>query len=366
MAEDGTGSAPAEPSKTAGATPADPAKIHAASDTGLDGLATGTGDTDKTEHAPLAQWAGRAGGHPQPPAGSAELQVPSDPWPAPIQGLGLTADQAAVDHLETLQYTPPPQLPDAALPPTLPATLVAGRDRGSRGLVAILVVTAAALLAGAVTLGALVRSQAEKRATDSTASRSSSTPAAGTTRQSYPASVPSTGATADLKPIPAGPVAQGVPPETVYEMDEICRGETYWPMLPKRAGKAPHPVLVYGDLSDGTRLPYTMFDTWFLKSKAKETAWSYDKPPTTIQLVACVDRVSVGAKVRSCSAGVLYRATYRLHAYETATGKKLLDTKIKASDTSCPRVDRLPDDKMIYMEPSESALVAALRKFVEK
>ncbi len=370
MAEDGTGSTPAEPSKTAGASPADPAQTHATSDAvrepadpGLDGPVTGTGDTDRTEHAPLAQWASRAGGHPQPPAGSAELQVPTDPWPAPIQGLGPTADQAVVDHLETLQYIPPQQLPDTGLP----ATLVTGPDRGTRGLVAIVVVTAVALLTGAAALVGVVWSQTEKqRLTDSTASRSSSTPAAGTARQSYPASVPSTGLTDDPKPIPAGPVAQGVPPETVYEMDEICRGETYWPMLPKRTGKAPHPVLVYGDTGDGTRLPYTMFDTWFLRSKEKETAWSYDKPPTTIQLVACVDRVSVGSRVRNCGAGVLHRATYRLHVYETATGKKLLDTKLQAKDTSCPNVVRLPDDKKVYMAPSEAALVAALRKFVEK
>ncbi|GGN90267.1 hypothetical protein GCM10010112_75500 [Actinoplanes lobatus] len=358
MAEDGTGS---EPSEEAGAATPEPMRA----DTEPDGPSAS--DTDKTEHAPLAQWASRAGGRAQPAAGSAELQAPTDPWPEPIQGLGAPADQAAVDHLETLSYIPPP---------ALPATLAAAPERlSARGLIAILAVTAFVLLVAAAGLVGAVLAETGKRRDTPAASRSSASGAA--TRVSSPADgtgpTPSTAVTDALEePIPAGPLAQGVPPASVFDMDEICRGETYWPMLPKRTGKAPHPTLVYGDTGDQGRLPYTMFNTWFLKSKDKETAWSYDKPPTTIQLVACVDRVATGAKVRTCTdperyegTGVLHRATYRVHLHETATGKKLFDKKMEAKDTSCPQVARLEPDKKLYMELGEPALVAALGKFVE-
>ncbi|GAA0459901.1 hypothetical protein Aca07nite_41800 [Actinoplanes capillaceus] len=388
MAEDGTGSEPSEEAGAAtpepmraGTAPDGPSSGDAAADgpssggTAPDGPSSGgtapdgpsIGDTDKTEHAPLAQWASRAGARPQPPAGSAELQAPTDPWPEPIQGLGAPADQAAVDHLATLSYVSPP---------ALPATRVAAPEKTSaRGLIAILAVTTFVLLVAAAGLVGAVLAETGKRRDTPAASRSSA--AGAGTRASSPADgtrpTPSTVVTDDLAPIPPGPVAQGVPPETVFGMDEICRGETYWPMLPKRTGKAPHPTLVYGDTGDQGRLPYTMFNTWFLKSKDKETAWSYDKPPTTIQLVACVDRVATGAKVRTCidperfeGTGVLHRATYRVHLYETATGKKLLDKKMEAKDTSCPQVSRLEPDKKLYMEISEPALVATLGKFVEE
>ncbi|MBW6434481.1 hypothetical protein KZ829_12130 [Actinoplanes hulinensis] len=368
MAEDGTGS---EPSEEAGAATPEPLRA----DTEPDGPPAGdtapddpsSGDTDKTEHAPLAQWASRAGARSQPATGSAELQAPTDPWPEPIQGLGAPADHAAVDHLETLSYVPPPAL--------LAAPVAAPEKLSARGLIAILAVTTFVLLVAAAGLVGAVLAETGNRRDTPAASRSSAAGAA--TRESSPAEgarpTPSTAVTDDLEPIPSGPVAQGIPPATIFDMDEICRGETYWPMLPKRTGKAPHPTLVYGDTGDQSRLAYTMFNTWFLKSKDKETAWSYDKPPTTIQLVACVDRVATGAKVRTCTdperfegTGVLYRATYRVHLYETATGKKLLDKKLEAKDISCPHVVRLEPDKKLYMEITEPTLVATLGRFVEK
>ncbi|MBO3741137.1 hypothetical protein [Actinoplanes flavus] len=356
MAEDGTGS---EPSDEAGAATPEPVPTDTTPDD------PSTGDTDKTEHAPLAQWASRAGARSQP-AGQPELQAPADPWPEPIQGLGAPADQAAVDHLETLSYVPPPLLPATAA--------TAPEKNFSRGVIAILAVTAFVLLVGAAGLAGAVLADSEKRRENPTASGSSAAGAAArpssSTGDVRPS--PSTAVTESAEPIPSGPVAQGIAPATIFDMDEMCRGETYWPMLPARSAKKPHPVLIYGDTGGGIRLPYTMFYTWFMKPESTKTTWA-PEDPTTIALMACVDRVSSGAKVRTCSytgpntgKAVLHRATYRVHVYETATGKKLLDTKIEAKDTSCPYVGDIPDDRKIHMELDESTLVSTLRKFVEK
>lgn len=308
-----------------------------------------TGDGEKTEHAPLAQWATRSGGRPQPPIGSTHLQEPIDPWPVPMQGLIPPPDAPPIEDLEALLKAPS-----------------AGSAKRTRRLVAILVVAVLALIGGAAGVVARSGSDGEKR------QQSFPAPALGTL-SSGPTHAAPPSAPDDTEPVPSGAIAQGVDPANVYEMGGICDGQVYWPTLPKYAGKAPHPILVYGDTADSTRLPYTMFDAWFLKAKSAEKTWSYDKSPKVIQLVACVDRVAVGAKVRSCTygeplpgKGTLYHATYRVHVHETSTGKKLLDTKLEAKDTSCPHVVGVPADKKLYMEVKTAALLTVLRKVVEK
>lgn len=320
---------------------------------------TDTAHGEKTEHAPLSQFASRVGGRPLPEPGSPVIQEPVDPWPAPIQGLIPPAGAQSFEDLDLLQYTQP-----GAAPP-----------RNVRLLVTVLVVAVLALVAGGV--GVVARSWAgDENHTPDAASPSSAAvfPSIESLRGGAASSSPSPTSSEDDSPVPTGPVPQGVPPKNIYEMDQICSGETYWPMLPKRTStKNPHPILVYGDLGDGERMPFTMFEAWFLKGKTAEKAWDRepDESPSAIQLVACVDRVSSGAKVRTCKydspangSATLYRATYRLHVYEAATGKKLLDKKMAAQDTSCPQVIKIPDDKKLYMEMTTNTLVPSLRKLV--
>ncbi|GAA4972901.1 hypothetical protein [Actinoplanes utahensis] len=310
---------------------------------------------DRTEHAPLAQWASRAGGRPHPEP--AETQAPVDPWPLPIQGLNPPPGSASTDDLLTLQYDP-------FAPPRRPA-----RTKARIAVAAAAVVLLAA--AGGVTVA--VWPSATPTAAPSLPAGAASTTTTATTGAAE-APVPPAAVGDDSGPMPTGPAAQGVPPRSVFDMDELCHGETYWPTLPRRTGnKAPHPVLIYGDQGGGNRMPYTMFNTYFRKPSKVEATWAPDDP-ATIRLVACVDRVAAGSKVRYCPASrepsseklTMFRASYRLHLYETATGRKLLDTRIAANDTECPYIGQAPADKKVYMEIGEPTLVATLRKFVER
>ncbi|WP_436520673.1 hypothetical protein [Actinoplanes sp. HUAS TT8] len=316
---------------------------------------------EKTQHAPLAQWAARAGGREHPEAGSPEVQAPIDPWPMPIQGLTPPPGAPSIEDLDLATYAQP-----------------AVRQRNLRVLVAVLVVAVTALVGGAI--GVVARGS-----TGNTPAVALTTPAvlpsrdlsSGLPSLLQPSPQPSVTPSEDLSTIPPGPVPQGVPPESIYDMDQICQGLTYWPMLPKRSStKAPHPILVTGDTGEGKRLPYTMFKAWFLKKPAAlEKAWSSSSMPVSkIQMVACIDRVSVGAKVRTCTyespgsglAGgeaTLYHATYRLHVYETATGKKIMDTKLAAKDTTCPYALGVPDNHKVYMEITDTTLAATMSKF---
>ncbi|WP_189336117.1 hypothetical protein [Actinoplanes ianthinogenes] len=306
---------------------------------------TTTGDADKTAYAPLAQWAIRAGGRPQPAPGSGELQTPADPWPEPIQGLVPPLGQPPFEAAELLRLAVP-----EAVPP-----------KPRRRLGAILAAVAVALLMGAA--GVLVALWPEKDAGPVAAPTGAPTEKVAT----KPAETTAPPAT------PAGPKPRETPLSSNFDVDPICAGEAYWPMQPKRTGRAPHPVLVYGDQGNGDRLPFTMFKTWFLKGKAKEAVWSPQQDPAKIQMVACVDRVSAGAKLRTCTykapaepgTGTMYRASYRLHVYETATGRRVLDTRLAGTVKTCPYALSVPTDKKLYMEVSEEDLVAALGKLVE-
>lgn len=321
---------------------------------------------DKTEHAPLAQWASRAAGRPQPEP--QEVQAPVDPWPLPIQGLNVPVGAAETDDLLTLQYDP------FGVPRPAPAP--AKSRRGVRiAIAAAAVVTLA--VAGGTTAAMWPSAQPFAQPSPAGAAPASAAPPGTTVTGPASAAPTSTAAVGDdSAPMPTGPVAHGVAPANVFEMDRICAGETYWPTLPSRSGrKAPHPVLIYGDLGGGGRMPFTMFNTWFLKPSTVETTWGMQKDPATIRLVACVDRIAAGSKVRFCPSSrtsssseklTMFRASYRVRLFETATGRRLLDTKVAGNDTACPYVGEVPGDKKVYMEIAEPTLVATLRKFVEK
>ncbi|MFB9335197.1 hypothetical protein [Actinoplanes octamycinicus] len=317
-----------------------------------------TGDVDKTEHAPLAQWASRVGARPQPAPGSGELQTPADPWPEPIQGLVPPIGQPPFAGVD---------LPGYAYPAPAPAT------PQRRHLGAVLAVTAVALLVGAAGVLVALWPDDKKGGPDGKKGSPVAAPSGAVTEKRAEATAGTTipGSARPTTATPTGP-APLITPLNIFDVDPICGGEGYWPAQPKRAGKAPHPVLVYGDLGSGERMPFTMFETWFLHGKVKEATWSSQQDPAKIQLVACVDRVSVGAKLRTCTytdpdrgTGTLFRASYRLHVYEAATGRKLLDKKLKGTEKDCPYTLRVPTDKKLFMQVSEDDLVAALGKLVE-
>jgi hypothetical protein len=157
------------------------------------------------------------------------------------------------------------------------------------------------------------------------------------------------------------------------DLDRVCEEQIFYPQSPKLGGKAPHPVkiMVKEKIGYGSYTVKTLFDIPNRYSSSTEKAWD-PKAPAKVQLVACVDYVSTGKKVRNCSFDdpkykkvALYRATYRLTLYEVATGRKLL-TKSMTGDGSCPNFALIGDDKKIYTEVSDRALYEALRKQVGK
>ncbi len=254
---------------------------------------------------------------------------------------------------------PPPgqQPPVGWVPP--PAT------PGNRRLVvAASVVVGVVLLVGSLALagGIMVLTKVEKTA-DASASAAPQAPDARPSADAEPAE--------SGTPTPRGPEASLYPAEEVQDLGRVCDENVYYPQSPKRAGKAPHPVVLLID--DGSGLRYQNGTYYFSQglSKTVENTWAAEQPGK-VQMVACLDRVSTGAKIRTCSfddpepAKVpLLHAGWRLRVYEVATGHTLLDKTMPGDDRKCPYVVMIYGSK-IYAGVSDRAVVAALRNLVNK
>ncbi|GAA4601614.1 hypothetical protein BJY16_003948 [Actinoplanes octamycinicus] len=171
-----------------------------------------------------------------------------------------------------------------------------------------------------------------------------------------------------------GPVASGVPAKDIYDLNQVCDDNTYFPAAPKRSGKAPHPVVLLtknNPTSVRFKNPVYYFDDEGT-SDAAERTWASDDP-ANVQMVACLDRVTTGTKIRNCkydepkpSTAALYHANWRLRVYEVATRRQLLDKKLTGDETACPFSVLVGDDKKIYATTSDHSVVSALRKLVKQ
>ncbi|MCO1597186.1 hypothetical protein M8C17_18690 [Micromonospora sp. RHAY321] len=280
------------------------------------------------------------------PAAAATPQDTQDTETAP----GTPADPTPA----TTTWTPPPA------PPTQPShtgVIVAA----VAGAVVLVLVACVGLVGGIVVL------------------RSGSTPAASSPTSRAPL-FPTTGASPTAsgqpdqseEPVAQGPQASAYPAEKIEDLNRVCDEDIYYPELPKRAGKAPHPVVLL--LSDTPGLRYKDDGYYYdlgLSAKVEQTWASED--PRKVQMVACLDRVSTGAKIRNCKFDdpkpqtlPLVRTGWRLRVYEAATGRKLLDKAMNGDDQKCPFVVMVGADKKIYAEVSDRAAIAALRNLVTK
>ncbi|BCJ46212.1 hypothetical protein GCM10010168_51610 [Actinoplanes ianthinogenes] len=171
-----------------------------------------------------------------------------------------------------------------------------------------------------------------------------------------------------------GPVASEVPAKDIYDLNQVCDANTYFPAAPKRSGKAPHPVVLLtkdGPTSVRFKNPVYYFDDEGT-SDAAERTWAADDPKN-VQMVACLDRVSTGAKIRNCKyddpkpdTAFLYHANWQLRVYEVATHRLLLDRKLTGNETKCPFSVLVGDDKKIYATTSDHSVISALRKLVKQ
>jgi hypothetical protein len=158
----------------------------------------------------------------------------------------------------------------------------------------------------------------------------------------------------------------------INDLNRVCDENVYYPTSPKRAGKAPHPVVLL--VNDGSGIRFQDSTYYFSEglSKSVDRVWGSDDAKN-VQMVACLDRVSTGTKIRTCKYDnpkpdtlTLFRAGWRLRVYEVATGRVLLDRRILGDDRSCPYVALYGLDKKIYTTVSDRVAVAMLRDLVKK
>ncbi|MEV6348243.1 hypothetical protein [Actinoplanes sp. NPDC051851] len=169
-----------------------------------------------------------------------------------------------------------------------------------------------------------------------------------------------------------GPQASQYPADSVYDLNRVCQEDVYYAELPKRTGKAPHPVRLFYDAGDDLWVPDGGF--WYDEgiSDANERVWGSDDV-AEVQMIGCLERVSTGTKIRNCEYDdpepetvQLYRAGWRLRVIEAATGKVLLTKSLKGDEQTCPYVVSVGEDKKIYASVSDRAKLSALRPLVKK
>ncbi|HEY0534960.1 MAG TPA: hypothetical protein VGD29_25540 [Actinoplanes sp.] len=293
------------------------------------------------------------------PAGPPPIVPPLNPWQAP--------GAPATGPFPTSYQGP---VPPGGFPPPPPGTAwpQPPKKRGvSGGLIAAIAVFAVVLLGciGAVGVSVL-------RSSDSSNSADPLHP----TFPTFPTDEPTVpGLDDDSGSTTAGPQASPAAVKDIEDLGNVCDQQMYFPQSPKYQGKAPHPIAIMTrDRKDmDTRISDTVYDVDYSSSKSRADAWNTYFHPAKVQLTACVDLVTSGAKVKTCKFDdpkpdslPLKVGIYQLTLFETATRKQLFSKKITGDDRSCPTVVLLGNDHNLYTSISDRAYVAALKKFVEK
>jgi hypothetical protein len=253
----------------------------------------------------------------------------------------------------------PPQQPEVPLWDTHPVQN--DPRRGRAGLIIAALAPVLALCVGAGVFGVLT----VRNVTSAESAGEAAPPPAPQRRLVAPS--------ATGEPVPEGPQASSYAPVDDRDLEKVCDGEVYFPQSPKRAGKAPHPVvLLRADRPDSNRIQDQNYYYDLGYSDSVERTWAAEKV-AKVQLVACIDLVRGGSTIRRCEYDdpapdtlSLVRATWRLHVYELATGRKLLDKRLTGDDQSCPSIVLYGPDKKIYAKVGDRAVIAALRPFVTK
>jgi hypothetical protein len=122
-----------------------------------------------------------------------------------------------------------------------------------------------------------------------------------------------------------------------------------------------------------TRIDQPVYEPGYNTSKARQNAWDTYTHPTSVQLVACVDLVSSGGKVKTCKFDdpkpdslPLQVGNYTMTVYEASTRKLLFTKKITGDDRTCPTVVLIGNDRHLYTSITDRYYVELLKKYVEK
>jgi hypothetical protein len=170
-----------------------------------------------------------------------------------------------------------------------------------------------------------------------------------------------------------GPRASSYPVREADDLKRVC-DQWYYPKSPKVKSSGTQPVSIFTrDSKDfDTRTETTLYDipNWYTSQKQK--AWD-PKSPAKVRLVGCVDLTSSGKKVRTCKfddpKGLkipMREGTYRVALYEVATGRKLVDKRVKGQDEECPFLVLLGADRTVYSQVDDRRLYELFKKYVEK
>ncbi|GAA3944132.1 hypothetical protein [Actinoplanes auranticolor] len=170
-----------------------------------------------------------------------------------------------------------------------------------------------------------------------------------------------------------GPRASTYPVRTADDLKRICE-QWYYPKSPKVKSSGTQPVSIFGEESKDfdTKHEVTLFDIpdWYTAPKQK--AWD-PSSPGKVRLVACVDLVQTGKKIKNCKfddpKGLripMREAKYRLALYEVATGRKVLEKTLTGEDEECPFMVLLGADRNVYSQVGDRQFYETLKKHVEK
>jgi hypothetical protein len=287
---------------------------------------------------------------PQPPPDPGQPVLPPSPWP----GYGAP---------------PPSQFPPPVGPPTPPPAKSSNKVIALIAVIGLLGVACAGSVAFGVVKGLSggSGSASEGRpaaAVGSAGGASSGGPSAATPGRPV-------GVTGK---VPAGSKASSYGVRKDDDLERLC-DRWYYPKAPKyTTAVAPHPIkIAVKDRKDlDIRITKSTLGIPYDAPKPIKDAWE-PTSPAKVQLVGCVDLVTIGAKVKSCkidepkpSSIVMKEGTYRLSLYEVATRRKIFETKLAGENETCSSFIIIGSDRAVYTGLEDSQLTDVLRRYVEQ
>jgi hypothetical protein len=283
---------------------------------------------------------------------SAQWQGPPEPGPAvpgPVPWPGYGA--------------PPP------LPPPPPAT-------SPKRLIAVL--TCIGLLgvacAGSVAYGVVKALRDTTPAAETRSGDAGGSSAPGIAASAGPTRAPAGRPVGVSGKVPPGSKASSYRVRKEEDLERVC-DRWYYPKSPKyTTAVAPHPIAIsvkdrkdldFRSTTSYIPLPYDV-------TPAVKAAWE-PKNAAAVQLVACVDLVSIGPRVKSCridkpkpSSIPMKEGRYQVSLYEVATRRRLMQARLTGEDENCPSFILIGNDRAVYSGPEDRQLVDALRRYVEQ
>jgi hypothetical protein len=284
----------------------------------------------------------------------------SQGWQGPA---GVPGEQNGFPPPPPPYQFPQPVAPAAAEPPS----------RWAWRLTVVFVVLGLACLGGIAAFGPGSGDSDEKESAVS--GGVPATPSSGAAEPSRSAAAPGGDFAATVGgSVPKGSRRSTYPVRKAEDLNRVCEG-WFYPKAPKYTGPAPHSIVMstMNDKALDSRRVLDIYDLPYDTEAAVKDAWS-PKDPAKVQLMACAEVVSIGAKVTTCQVDkpkpqkvTMKESNYRVTLYEVATRRKLAQVRMKGEDETCgPFLILVGADGATYSELEDRQLIEALRRYVEE